>query len=362
MDQLLPHFRLNLVNGMQGDPAVYGFSPKTGDALLFDLGTVDNLTHKDLLRVRLAMVTHAHVDHFIGFDRWLRVNIPHRRSLELCGPRDFHRNVLGKLNGYTWNLIDVGQLQFIIHEVDDHGDTTHMRITNSGNNNGFKVESFTPAVMDNTLPVIAKPGALLTVLPNQAGIYAVALDHGTSSLAYCCHIPGSQHVKAENLPALKLKPGPWIKDLQTRVANNSIDGEMVVDGQKLAVTDLVAQLIVPLPSQTLTYLTDICFSRANLQRLKTIADKSTLLICEANFRDEDFTKAFAKKHLTTRQAALIAAYINADNLEIFHVSNIYPDQADISAKEAGDFFATFNHLDADDLDAEIGKELARVSD
>lgn len=359
MEQLQPHFQLKLVNGMQGDPAVYGFAPKTGDALLFDLGTLDNLTHKDLLRVRTAMVSHAHVDHFIGFDRLLRVNIPHYRCIELCGPKDFHNNVLGKLQGYTWNLVDPGQIQFIVHEISDNGEVKHVRITND---RSFSVETFVPEVskLKDTLPQVSQPGALVAELDNLAGIYAVSLDHGTSSIAYSVHIPGSQHVKVEVLDKLGLKPGPWIRELQVKVATKKFGGNMTVDGKTFKVTDLVDKLIESLPGRAVSYLTDICFSLENLRRFKTIANNSTLLICEANFRDEDVAKAFAKKHLTTKQAALIAAFIGAANLEIFHVSNIYPEQAHLSVEEAQKFFREFRALAPQDLEGEITKELARA--
>src|SRR5690606_24994441 len=103
------------------DPAVYGFFPRSGDAVLFDLGALDGLSNRELLRVRMALVSHTHIDHFIGFDRLLRVNIPHGRMIEICGPPGIIRNVKGKLDGYLWNLLEPDQLRFTVHEIDREG-------------------------------------------------------------------------------------------------------------------------------------------------------------------------------------------------------------------------------------------------
>ena len=66
-------FRAFLVNDLFGDPALYVSLPWERRALLFDLGDITALSAGRLLKITDVFVSHAHVDHFVGFDHLLRV-------------------------------------------------------------------------------------------------------------------------------------------------------------------------------------------------------------------------------------------------------------------------------------------------
>ena len=78
-----------LVNGPFGDPALYVRYAHLGEALLFDLGDLHPLSPRDLLKVRAVFVSHAHIDHFAGFDTLLRTLLYRPAELLLCGPPGF---------------------------------------------------------------------------------------------------------------------------------------------------------------------------------------------------------------------------------------------------------------------------------
>jgi ribonuclease Z len=351
----------SLVNGIQGDPSVYCFFVQTGEAALFDLGSLEALTHKDLLRVRHVFVSHTHIDHFIGFDRWLRVNIPHGRRLEVSGPPGIIENVRGKIAGYLWNLLEPDQIEFVVHELAVDGSVKSALISNSHQFVPQPIPPEQPMTGPTVRPLPQAPAAFITNLKDKARIEAVCLDHGTPSVAYLCQSALRFAVNIDEIQRLGLSPGPWIRELQLAVANAEFDKVLNMDaGKTFVVRDLSAQVLTATAPRLLGYLTDIKFSSENLERVADLMNGVELLVCECNFSEEDFQKAFQKKHLTTKQAAMIAAYLQADQLQVFHISNIYAGKEQDIADEAQRFFKTYRPLDKDSLMKLIASEQARI--
>lgn len=81
-------FAPRLVNGPFGDPGLFVELRWQGSAVLFDLGRNDGLPAADLLKVTHVFVSHTHMDHFIGFDRVLRLFLNRDKELVLFGPEE----------------------------------------------------------------------------------------------------------------------------------------------------------------------------------------------------------------------------------------------------------------------------------
>src|SRR5215217_2969029 len=111
-----PSFSSYLINDVFGDPGVYVDIRWSKRALLFDLGHNDALGPTRLLRATDIFISHTHMDHFIGFDRVLRIALGRGKTLRLYGPPGLIGNVAGKLRGYTWNLVDGYPLTIEAHE------------------------------------------------------------------------------------------------------------------------------------------------------------------------------------------------------------------------------------------------------
>jgi ribonuclease Z len=342
-------FDFRLVNGLQGDPAVFVLLKRMGEALLFDLGMIENLGHRDILRVRNVFVSHAHMDHFAGFDRLLRVNVPHRRQLQIFGPENFIERVRAKLNSYTWNLIDPDQIRFQAYEIHPDGKVWTALLTNTDH------FSAVPAL------TALKP-ELLTTLHDGSQVSATLLDHkGIDSVAYRLAAPPTLKISIDRLKALGLKAGPWLGELQYRVRTGHIQGEVTVDGRSFLVEDLSRELIAQQMGRSLVYLTDLSFSERNLEALKRGFGHASDGISESSFADSDRGRAIDKAHLTSRQSALIARSLGIQHFHIFHISGIYGQGPQHVAEEARAFF---HHLPGPgpQLDQEIRFELDRIAD
>jgi ribonuclease BN (tRNA processing enzyme) len=101
-----PSFLPRLVNGPFEDPGLFLPFLFEKRAILFDLGDIYSLSAKEILKASHVFITHTHMDHFIGFDRLLRLFLGRDQHLYLYGPEDFLKNVEGKLAGYSWDLVE----------------------------------------------------------------------------------------------------------------------------------------------------------------------------------------------------------------------------------------------------------------
>ena len=101
-----PSFHPRLVNPPFGDPGVFIPFSYEKRAVLFDLGDIQSLSPRDILKISHIFISHTHMDHFFGFDHLLRLHLGREKVLYLYGPGGILKNVEGKLAGYTWNLAD----------------------------------------------------------------------------------------------------------------------------------------------------------------------------------------------------------------------------------------------------------------
>lgn len=116
-----PLFHPSLVNGPFDDPGLYIDFLFEKRAILFDLGDLHALPARKILRVSQAFVSHTHMDHFIGFDRMVRILLNREKQLQLFGPPGFIEQVEHRLASYTWNLVDTFTAGFAIAATEFDG-------------------------------------------------------------------------------------------------------------------------------------------------------------------------------------------------------------------------------------------------
>lgn len=315
-------FKPRLVNGRAGDPALYVELLGLGRALLFDLGRLDRLKPAELLRVTHAFVSHAHVDHFFGFDHLLRLRVGHERHLKVFGPEGFLANVEGKLRGYTWNLV-AGQ-PFVLEAVEVLGSTlVHRRFPCA--------DGFAPAGD----PISTDAGDGILVDDAAFSVRCTALDHRIPSLAFRVSEPERINVDAEALGALDVHPGSWIGTLKDAVARRLPESTPIEAGGTIhTLGALQSRLVRTTPGETLAYVADAGYTPENAAKIVALARDADILYCEGGFLHEDAPKAHDDRHLTAHEAGRLAREAGVKTFVTFHFSQKYTGRFPELAAEA----------------------------
>ena len=211
-----PSFLPRLVNSPFDDPALFVPFRYENRALLFDLGDIASLPARDILKITHIFITHTHMDHFVGFDRLLRIFLGRNKELFLWGPQGFLANLEGKLAGYCWNLVENYQNRFILHAVELH---PHVAFVQSYPcRHGFATHG---RVREIPFDGIALAEPALTV-------NAVHLDHGIPVLGFALRERFHINILKGPLEHLELAPGPWLNHFKAMLFRGS-DPKMPVE-------------------------------------------------------------------------------------------------------------------------------------
>ncbi len=301
----------SLGGGKFGDPSLYIDIVDRRRGILFDCG-LNNFGHANLRKVSDLFISHTHIDHFIGFDILLRMNLAETKTIHVYGPAGIGQNVRGKLQAYTWNICQDLQLTIIVHEI------LPEKIVSSEleSCSGFAVKHVDEREKSATL-----------LDTGEFRVTYIRLDHKTPSFGYSFRESDSFNVQKDALQALGLVPGPWIAALKTQALYPECHATLLKVGGATAYTIayLSEKLLVRKKGIKITYLTDFIFDEKYLDALTRFAWESDLLFCEAAFSEKDRDKAKASYHLTAREAGMLARIARVKKLLLFHFSRRYQD-------------------------------------
>ena len=327
---MTPSLRPSLVNGRFGDPAVFVEVAHERGALLFDLGSLSALSARDLLRVRAAGVSHMHMDHLIGFDALLRVNVGRDARIDLVGPAGLAACIGHKLAGYTWDLVDryATELIFVVRELVSAGAVTETRFRFSS---GFASEGGGMVPIDDDV----------VLETDQWRLRAAVLQHHGPCLGFAveehCHV----NVWRNRVEEAGLPIGAWLKPLKAAVRDGLSDGSPIAlpDGRTVALGDL-RQLVSVEPGQKIGYVTDVADTPANRAAIIDLCRAADLLFIEASFAAEHAERAASRAHLTTTAAGEIGRACGARRLQPFHFSPRYDGEEQRLLAEVSEAFAS----------------------
>ena len=329
---MTPLIHPQLVNDPFGDPALYLEFKFERRAMMFDLGDIQPLPARKLLRVSDAFVSHAHMDHFSGFDRILRTCLGRDKTLRLFGPTGFIERVEHKLAAYSWNLVRNYPEDFAIEISEVRHDGTVAR-AQFRCREGFRPD---PAGV-HPLP----PGILLD--EEHFLVRATILDHGIPCLAFSLEEKLHVNVWKNRLVEMGLGVGPWLRELKNAVLRGDPDDTQVRASWRergrtceagVLLGEIKERALRIVPGQKVAYVVDAVFSEANVRSIVELTRGADLLFIEAVFLDEDSRRAAERYHLTARQAGEIARQAGVRRIVPFHFSPRYDGQEERLRHEA----------------------------
>lgn len=336
---MTPSFSSYLVNDPFGDPGLYVEIKWARRALLFDLGENDALGSTRLLRASDLFISHTHMDHFIGFDRVLRIALGRGKILRLHGPPGLIGNVNGKLRGYTWNLVDGYPLTIETHEFHPHETWTAVfRATD-----GFRLHETEPrprSAQKPLTPFVVLADPMFTVA-------ATSLNHRIPSFAYALQEQFHININKERLHEAGLPVGSWLKTLKQHIWQGQPDDffftatlyfEHRKEERSFRLGDVKSQCVTITHGQKIVYVVDVRYDEDNEAKIVELARGADMFYCEAPYLDRDADKARERYHLTARQAGILAGKAGVRHLVVFHFSPRYMGQGEEIVREAREAF------------------------
>jgi ribonuclease Z len=312
-----PLFHPRLVNGRYGDPTVYVETLFEKRSLLFDVGEIASLSPRRIRRIDQVFVSHAHIDHFVGFDHLLRLLVGHEKSVQLFGPPGFVERVFHKLQAYRWNLVESypTDLVFVVSELETTNSisTTRFRLRKA-----FAAE---PSVSRKTF------AGVLCDEPTHR-VSAAILEHGTPCLAFALEEAAHVNVWKNRLSERGLPVGPWLLSLKKAVVERRADDHLIeidhaASSDRLVPLASLRDLLTVTAGQKIAYVTDVADTPANRAAIVALIQNADILFIEAAFAGADAALARERAHLTTTAAGEIAREANVRRVEPFHFSPRY---------------------------------------
>ena len=320
-----PNLHPFLVNGRFGDPALFVELLHRRDALLFDMGDLSALSTRDLLRIGDVFVTHMHMDHFIGFDALLRVNVGREKTIRIAGPEGLCDRLHHKLQGYEWDLAHryATDLIFLATDIGTSGPLRSARFH-------FKERFGWREEPCPSWPLEAGDGLRVA---------AAVLEHHGPCIGYAIAEPAHANVWPNLLADMGLAPGPWLKELKQAVLGGAGDEEPVAvpDGRTLPLGQLRHLVSIGI-GQKIAYVTDVADTPANRSMMTSLAKGADTLFIESRFAAADAAQAQERAHLTTCAAGEIARAAQVRRVEPFHFSPRYDGEEE---RMIGEVMAAF---------------------
>lgn len=305
--------------GLLDDPVLLVKIRPLGRSLLFDCGQIHHLAKRVLKQVEAIFITHAHMDHFMGIDTFIRNVLVSPRTFDLFGPPGLADKLQHKLAGYDWNLAERFWCSLRVHEIDAERISSWIFSGPAGFARRFEGESLRPDAVIYSNDYLR--------------VEARLADHKIPVLMFRCYERPSFAVSEAAIEEAGLVRGAWLAELKKRfyrrfAADRPLTvlrrrGEEAVAEEVEGAAELYRRIGESREPASIGYVTDVGFSPANLESLAALLGGATLLAAECAFLREDVAKARNSHHLCTSDVNLLLDRVRPGHFLPMHLSKTY---------------------------------------
>lgn len=281
--------------GLLDDPVLWVKIRPWGRSLLFDCGQIHHLAKRVLKSLAAVFVSHAHMDHFMGFDTLLRSVLVSPRVFDVFGPPGIVAKVEHKLAAYDWNLQENFWCSFRVHEVFPE----RIRTCLFPGPEGF-VRRHTEERPRHDRVIFAN---------DWVRVAAEQSDHGIPVLLFRVTEREAFVLDDDRLARAGLRRGPWIGQLKNQFFRGRLGCEPLwvpngdsgtahmrrIEDTARLYRDLRRAVAPP----ALGYLTDLGYSEVSRHAVVDLLRGVSLLVGECAFPREGLAKARRSRHLCT---------------------------------------------------------------
>lgn len=318
MPRIFRYLEPTIFSGLIDDPCLVIRDRPIHQSIILDCGALSHVAKREMKPVRAIFVSHAHMDHFMGFDAFLRQVHASPRSIDLFGPAGFADRVEARLGGYDWNLAETYWCTFMVHEIQREEVLS------------FKF-SGPERFARSTAGVNPREKVIYTL--NHMEVSAELLDHRIPVLAFRVRERKIFGVDLEKMNGLDLLQGDWLCELKRlfftdwpksgplkvlRKLNGLVREEIVADAR-----GLYESISAERSSASIGYLTDIGFHPENRDKAARFLGDVSLLVAECAFLKADLAKARSSHHLCTADVNDLLEQVQPDFFLPIHLSKTY---------------------------------------
>ncbi|MEZ4485428.1 MAG: MBL fold metallo-hydrolase [Syntrophotaleaceae bacterium] len=317
--RLFRYLQATFCAGLLDDPVLLVRVRPLGRNLLFDCGRIHHLAKRVLKQTEAIFISHAHMDHFMGIDTFVRHVLVSPRTFEVFGPPGLAAKLHHKLAGYDWNLAEEFWCTLRVQEV--HADTIVRWLLAGPEGFACRLEKEVP-----------RHGRLIYE-NDYLQVEAVLCDHKIPVLAFCCRERPVFAIDPQRLAKARLQPGEWLAELKRRFYEDFADSRPLpvrrfskagpVDGIVSDAHGLYGAICRQEPAASIGYVTDVGCSRDNVARLADLFEGVSLLVAECAFCSEDAEKARRTCHLCTDDLNRLLEQLRPRRFLPMHLSKTY---------------------------------------